>query len=385
MTTELKAIRKKRATSEANPASSEGNHRKRRRNRTTQSCLSCHTSKRMCDRKRPCGRCTQLGLTGLCVYEVDDASKRTDVQEDESLRLRQRVAELEGVIRELKNKPHPRWAQAVSTESEFQKWHARSQSRSTTEQQQTEHQSETKSTSPSRSVCSNSGPGDESHPSPQVPSPPHPHPADLTNSSVLCSPYFSGVSCPLSTPSPCIMTPIDEYTHTQAFIAGEQPLTGEFDFSSIFMSYPGLIGFENSPGYDTPQVAGDVFADHLDDTCRFKTRGHCGCLTERSSYDVVLELSLRLRKAADILLGSGNCSLNQRIFELDALATMALGNITSPSNDINQKQPFSHLFIPPSSNFGTTLCRTMPASTASPHNLQEIRSNVLSSVSDDIL
>jgi len=54
----------------------------RRRNRTTQSCLNCHTSKRMvwmlcdvcgkhefksvsfqCDRKRPaCARCTQLGL-----------------------------------------------------------------------------------------------------------------------------------------------------------------------------------------------------------------------------------------------------------------------------------------------------------------------------------
>ena len=60
-----------------------GDHRKRRRNRTTQSCMNCHTSKRMvltpttwppsrasslnhstpqCDRKRPCGRCTQLGL-----------------------------------------------------------------------------------------------------------------------------------------------------------------------------------------------------------------------------------------------------------------------------------------------------------------------------------
>ncbi|GJE95936.1 Zn(II)2Cys6 transcription factor [Phanerochaete sordida] len=39
--------------------------------RTTQSCLNCHTSKRKCDRKRPCQRCIQLGLVGLCVYEVD--------------------------------------------------------------------------------------------------------------------------------------------------------------------------------------------------------------------------------------------------------------------------------------------------------------------------
>ena len=49
MSTELRAIRKKRASPDAtspNPAP-EGDHRKRRRNRTTQSCLNCHTSKRM--------------------------------------------------------------------------------------------------------------------------------------------------------------------------------------------------------------------------------------------------------------------------------------------------------------------------------------------------
>lgn len=61
----------------------DSDHRKRRRNRTTQSCLNCHTSKRkvrrptplspfnpiltfeassQCDRKRPCQRCIQLGL-----------------------------------------------------------------------------------------------------------------------------------------------------------------------------------------------------------------------------------------------------------------------------------------------------------------------------------
>ncbi|KAF8212474.1 hypothetical protein K438DRAFT_1246551 [Mycena galopus ATCC 62051] len=32
-----------------------------------QSCLNCHTSKRKCDRKCPCQRYIQLGLTGLCV------------------------------------------------------------------------------------------------------------------------------------------------------------------------------------------------------------------------------------------------------------------------------------------------------------------------------
>ncbi|OCH84431.1 hypothetical protein OBBRIDRAFT_891800 [Obba rivulosa] len=107
------SARKRRNNAEAVNRSPEGDHRRKRRNRTTQSCLHCHTSKRMCDRKRPCGRCMQLGLTGLCVYEVDDPSKSSESQ-DEKTRLLTRIAELENVIRELKNKPHPRW---VSSEN----------------------------------------------------------------------------------------------------------------------------------------------------------------------------------------------------------------------------------------------------------------------------
>ncbi|KAG1767792.1 hypothetical protein EDD22DRAFT_819038 [Suillus occidentalis] len=346
MTTELKkAVRKKRTTSKATSLPSEGDHRKRRRNRTTQSCLNCHTSKRMCDRKRPCGRCTHLGQTSICVYEVDDPSKRTDVQ-DESSRLRQRVAELEGVIRKLKNKPHSRWDQAISTEVKSEKRDACSQPRSAAEQYQTEHQNEAMSTSPSHSLAGlNSDHRDRSHPSPQLPS--HARtlpalvfsqiPADSTKSSAPYSPHFGGVPCPLSTPSssPSIMTPIDEYTQTQALIAGEQPLTGEFDFASYFMSYPGSIGFGYSPEHNDLQAGGDILVDHLDDTYSSKYRGHCGCLTEGPSYNVVLELSLRLRKAADILLRSGNCCLCQRIIELDALAMTTLGSITTPPNDID--------------------------------------------------
>ncbi|KZS92302.1 hypothetical protein SISNIDRAFT_413009, partial [Sistotremastrum niveocremeum HHB9708] len=80
----------------------EDDHRKRRRNRTTQSCWSCHAAKRKCDRKRPCTRCIQLGLTGLCVYETDDPSTRDDPSLSETQRLRARVAELESLVRELK-------------------------------------------------------------------------------------------------------------------------------------------------------------------------------------------------------------------------------------------------------------------------------------------
>jgi len=101
-------------------------HRKRRRNRTTQSCLNCHTSKRKCDRKRPCQRCIQLGLTGLCVYEIDDPALRDDPTIDETTRLRNRIAELESLVRELRGKPHPRWADSNFRDGDpSEKWHSR--------------------------------------------------------------------------------------------------------------------------------------------------------------------------------------------------------------------------------------------------------------------
>ncbi|KAJ7490546.1 hypothetical protein FB451DRAFT_621628 [Mycena latifolia] len=101
-------------------------HRKRRRNRTTQSCLNCHTSKRKCDRKRPCQRCIQLGLTGLCVYEIDDPALRDDPSVDENTRLRNRIAELESLVRELRGKPHPRWADSTFRDGDpNEKWHSR--------------------------------------------------------------------------------------------------------------------------------------------------------------------------------------------------------------------------------------------------------------------
>ncbi|KIY68561.1 hypothetical protein CYLTODRAFT_322407, partial [Cylindrobasidium torrendii FP15055 ss-10] len=100
--------------------------RKRRRNRTTQSCLNCHTSKRKCDRKRPCQRCIQLGLTGLCVYEIDDPALRDDPTIDETTRLRNRIAELESLVRELRGKPHPRWADSSFRDGDpSDKWHSR--------------------------------------------------------------------------------------------------------------------------------------------------------------------------------------------------------------------------------------------------------------------
>ncbi|KAF9046354.1 hypothetical protein BJ165DRAFT_1152129 [Panaeolus papilionaceus] len=125
-------------------------HRKRRRNRTTQSCLNCHTSKRKCDRKRPCQRCIQLGLTGLCVYEIDDPALRDDPSIDESTRLRNRIAELESLVRELRGKPHPRWAESNFRDGDpNEKWHSRAtkcvplQKRGSQQLQQGQNQSNT--------------------------------------------------------------------------------------------------------------------------------------------------------------------------------------------------------------------------------------------------
>ncbi|WVQ80822.1 hypothetical protein IAT38_002929 [Cryptococcus sp. DSM 104549] len=79
-------------------------HRKRKRNRTIRSCVPCHNHKRKCDRKRPCGRCTALGLTGTCVYEIDEARDMNDPDVAEHVRLKRRIAELEQVVRELRQK-----------------------------------------------------------------------------------------------------------------------------------------------------------------------------------------------------------------------------------------------------------------------------------------
>ncbi|OXC67489.1 hypothetical protein AYX13_03998 [Cryptococcus neoformans] len=89
-------------------------HRKRKRNRTIRSCVPCHNHKRKCDRKRPCGRCIALGLTGSCVYEIDEQRDMNDPEVAESERLRRRVAELEQVVRELRQKAPSRNANVSS-------------------------------------------------------------------------------------------------------------------------------------------------------------------------------------------------------------------------------------------------------------------------------
>ncbi len=121
------------------------------------------------------------------------------------------------------------------------------------------------------------------------------------------SSYFS--ASPLSSPSPTL-TPVDEY--------GRQPIrinTGsssdglqELDLASMFLSYPGLMSEDVLPGQPP------VHKQH---------NNHCGCLHETSSYGALLELSMRLRKAADALAKSPShrsgtdCTLQKKVNELD--------------------------------------------------------------------
>ncbi|KIK27765.1 hypothetical protein PISMIDRAFT_674680 [Pisolithus microcarpus 441] len=377
MSSESKAVRKKRNASDATPIP-EGDHRKRRRNRTTQSCLNCHTSKRMCDRKRPCGRCTQLGLTGLCVYEVDDPSQRNEAQ-DEGSRLRKRVAELEGVIRELKNKPHPRWTQGTSTVSEeIEKWNAQAQAPLQTESSRTESRQGSVTTEQEKH---------ESTPESSIRGCPAqkdcfslPH-LECLDASTLS---FGLLSPPSTTSS--VMTPTDEYSQSLATINAEHRLSRDLDLASILSDYAGWASHNDSlrlTGHhlELPSVS-------KPDNTNQAMIGHCGCLNVTANYTAVLELSLWLRKATDALRhwsnhrgGTGGCSLNQKIADLDSFAITTLTSATTTSNGQVQPSPrgcaspkaLVHSTMPPSVPVNGCLSRAS-STTVSPQLLHGLRS-----------
>ncbi|KAI0733196.1 hypothetical protein C8Q72DRAFT_814677 [Fomitopsis betulina] len=316
-------VRKKRSASDAvkQRTTPEDDHRRKRRNRTTQSCLNCHTSKRMCDRKRPCGRCTQLGLTGLCVYEVDDPSRRqpSGDSQDEKCRLQKRVAELESVIRELKNKPHPRWVAGQDTSDKARP------------------QPTVPSSSPSSSIDSMShsprgatpaGPSRTSPvPDSTIPRAPNfsPH-MNLGTLRVPSSPSAAD-SSPIATPSPMALSPLDPH------LTCGLGLSNDYDLTSLFGCSGQRTGLEDSffnEIWDRLVPPGGA--------CDSARAGeHCGCLNDPATYNAILELSLRLRKAADVLgrsthhaPGTSNCMINQNIVELDRFTSTALGNISAP-------------------------------------------------------
>ncbi|KAI0675212.1 hypothetical protein C8Q78DRAFT_964694 [Trametes maxima] len=310
---------KKRSSAASPKRTSEDDHRRKRRNRPTQSCLNCHTSKRMCDRQRPCGRCTQLGLTGLCVYEVDNPSHRTNAQ-DEAARLQKRVAELESIIRELKNKPHPRWAQSGAT------------------------------TAPGDSTtgphAGGSSPTASSSQGPQssyfaIPPKSSPRPRDRTPSSPCAdtlSPPSSGTSgfgspSPLHTPSPLMHTPVEPFPCPNAEVMSTM-LSSEYDLSTLLTTCNVPNSATGQDGYLSDMLETILSAP---EPCTGGHGGdHCGCLNDHTSYSTVLELSLRLRRAAEVLSryakhgAQSDCKVHKGISELDRFTTVALSNIVSP-------------------------------------------------------
>ncbi|KAJ3575100.1 hypothetical protein NP233_g1326 [Leucocoprinus birnbaumii] len=317
----------RRGKGDVKPAA-EGDHRKRRRNRTTQSCLNCHTSKRMCDRKRPaCARCTQLGLTGLCVYEVDDPNQCSDPQ-DESARLLKRVAELEGVIRELKNKPHPRWIQATKrTAAELKRLAPRAQMRTTSGGGRDSGSNAPSPPSSLSEISEASSPGGES---------------SVGTSSMTAAISLSATERmlshqPSSSPSPGLITPPNEVSSSHASAAYQPEASQEYDFTSLLLSYPGLLG--SDPASLGVLEKNTVLTDSRSQSS--PSQDDCGCLHEAASYNVLLELSLRLRKAADALSRSAShrlgqhCHLHQRISELDKMVTDTLGNTPTPPEDLS--------------------------------------------------
>ncbi|KAI0267143.1 hypothetical protein BC834DRAFT_98793 [Gloeopeniophorella convolvens] len=364
MSVELSKRKKTDAPQRPNASVPDGDHRKRRRNRTTQSCLNCHTSKRMCDRKRPCGRCTQLGITGLCVYEVDDPSQRADVADDKS-RLQKRVAELEGVIRELKHKPHPRWTQPQSDVYQEQQGLAPtvyiSSPRSSLEHlPQVPHCGKGGVDAPSMSPK-----GVSTSPSPLlVPS------RGLSRRSSLAPPSFEEMPEPRlpSFGGPFSVSPSS---------SGSSPLaTPEIDdaampFLSTFSPTPQVPPNDNMASLLSYFAEGDAqggtcFADFFDNTLRdmacdkaadgFLSQhpghhaplGECGCLSDAANYHAVLELSLRLRRAAEVLSrhpphsAGSMCLLKHRIAELDVFTSSTLGNMDTPGLNVYSHPGAAH-------------------------------------------
>ncbi|KAI1784093.1 hypothetical protein LXA43DRAFT_1044001 [Ganoderma leucocontextum] len=273
----------------------------------------------MCDRQRPCGRCTQLGLTGLCVYEVDNPSHRPNAQ-DEAGRLKKRVAELESIIRELKNKPHPRWAQPGSeTNDTPPSTHG------------PEHPEHSINTAP---IPSSSSPRSPS--AYRISSPP-PFSASFSRNTRSSSSSVGSPS-PLHTPSPTPQSPVDACLPPTSDVAAllSNP---NYDLSSLLASYQ----FSNGPGIDDA-----LFGDMLDpmlpapqEVCmHHRSDEHCGCLNDHTSYHTVLELSLRLRRATEILSRyakhhpQSDCRVHKEISELDRFTTSALGNILAPPETV---------------------------------------------------
>jgi len=258
---------------------------------------------------------------------------------------------------------------------EFEKWHSRAQNRTVPDQGSYVESTHLSPPSPPHSASS-SDKGDSRSIS-----------SSSSHSSSMSSTYRSPIHTPpspLSTPSPSISTPIEEFSRPLVSSAGDAQ---DFDLASIFSSYPGLMACEDNVygQFEGALRSEDEKDNKHDESCFMRhPGGHCRCLTENTSYNVVLELSLRLRKAADILSHSvhhhmgSDCLLYHRITELDAYATTALGDISTPPEDVLSLQSQNCAINSEATMLQSTNLyghgATQAVSTISPQSLHTIRS-----------
>ncbi|KAH9985993.1 hypothetical protein BJV74DRAFT_547151 [Russula compacta] len=339
-------VKRKKVATLANPSTGagEGSCKKRRRNRITRSCLQCHASKRMCDRKRPCTRCAQHGITRFCVYEVDDPSKRLEAVD--MTHLQKHVDKLKGVVREHKSKRCTRPPSDVH-------------------QEQQEHTSNVSASSPCHMECSSrtlqagESKVDTLYPCPNtddtvvVPHSTFNKPQSWEGS--LALPSFEEIPVPRS---PSFIDPFRVALSSSCDSPLDTPEIAHVTTPSLSAFGPILLGddalaspfsyFTNDdPQSDIP-IADPFDSTLCDITCGKGTRkasltrcqpplGVCECLSKAANYHAVLELSLRLRHTAEVLsrypLHSKDsmCPLKQRIAELDAFTRF----VTLPMRVVN--------------------------------------------------
>jgi hypothetical protein len=201
---------------------------------------------------------------------------------------------------QLKNKPHPRWANSTCDPTlEQDKWHSRAKSSSV--------MSDSDSDSP-RGECMELC----SYPSVAA------TPSEATQATD--SSYFYPSSTP-SPPSSSTFT-MDDAPHSTA--AGPTHASASLDFDlSAFLSAPSepavlqsmMASFNSRDHYTHPSPVHSPSDDH------HHTAGHCGCLASSPEYTAMLELSLRLRKAAETLRhrhrSNSGCQLLERLVTWD--------------------------------------------------------------------
>ncbi|KIY73106.1 hypothetical protein CYLTODRAFT_449311 [Cylindrobasidium torrendii FP15055 ss-10] len=325
----------------------DGDHRKKRRNRTTQSCMNCHSAKRMCDRKRPaCARCVQLGIvntisvfyrllgltliqSGDCVYEVDDPNQRAGF--DENARLVKRISELETVVRELKHKPHLRRSNTLP--DTLQGCIA-----STGIQCGPIDSPPIESDTP---LSRRSKPRRQQRGTPYTCGESSGH-SEASSSNTM---HLNGSPRSVSSSTTGASTPLEEFDSP---LGSPVDGIGDLDLNSIFPDYiPGSASILQAPDFH-----------------QLNQSDHCGCLHDRPCYNALLELSLRLRKAADVMAMShrhqsgAHCQMQRRVAELDAVTSASLGNVVCPPADNNSyAAPLRYHAPPQMHSFGTVTGR----------------------------